>query len=130
MRGVHRDFRGSAYDSLVGRPSICEKHLEIFLTFVSLSVLVASSGDLLATHFNCEKRVFCISKTVFRTFSIFPSNFCEYSLSSPFLSQLKLTQTFLKLHFCILSSRIFKKRYGFSLSHFIFHVLSLLFLFL
>ena len=47
-----------------------------------------------------------------------------------FLSQLKLTQTLLKLHFCIISSQIFKKRYGFSLSHFIFHVLSLLFLFL
>ena len=39
-------------------------------------------------------------------------------------------KTLLKLHFCIIFSQIFKKRYGFSLSHFIFHVLSLLFLFL
>ena len=54
---------------------------------------------------NCEKCVFCVSKTVFKTFSVFPSNFCDYSLSSPFLSQLKLTQTLLKLHFCIISSQ-------------------------
>ena len=66
----------------------------------------------------------------FKTFSVFPSNFYDYSLSSPFLSQLKLTQTLFKLHFCIISSRVFKKRYGFSLSHFIFNVLSLVFLFL
>ena len=33
-RGVHRDFRGSARDSLAGRPSSCEKHLEIFFNFV------------------------------------------------------------------------------------------------
>ena len=103
-RGLHRDFRGSARDSLAGRPSSREKHLENFLTFFSLSVLAASPGDLLATHFSREKRVFCISKIVFKTFSIFPSNFCDYSLSSIFLSQLKLTQTFLKLHFCIISS--------------------------
>ena len=81
----------------------------------------------LGTCFNREKCVFCISKTVFKTFSVFPSTFCDCSLSSPFLSQLKLTQT---LYFCIISSQIFKKMYGFSLSHFIFHVLSLLFLFL
>ena len=129
-RGVHRDFCGSACDSLVGRPSSHEKHLEIFFTILSLSALATCPSDLLATHPSREKRVFCISKTVFKTFSIFPSNFCDYSLSSPFLSQLKLFQTLFKLHFCIISSQSFKKRYGFSLSHFIFHVLSLLFLFL
>ena len=129
-RGVHRDFCGSARDSLVGRPSSHEKHLEIFFTILSLSALATCPSDLLATHPSREKRVFCISKTVFKTFSIFPSNFCDYSLSFPFLSQLKLFQTLFKLHFCIISSQSFKKRYGFSLSHFIFHVLSLLFLFL
>ena len=106
------------------------KTLRKFFMILSLSVLAARPGDLLATHFSREKCVFCISKTVFKTFSVFPLNFCDYSLSSPFLSQLKLTQTLLKLHFGIFSSRIFKKRYGFSLFHFIFHVLSLLFLFL
>ena len=130
MRGLHRDFHGSARDSLAGRPSSREKHLQIFITFLSLSVLVASPGNLLATHFSRKKRVFCILKTVFKTFSVFPSNFYDYSLSSPFLFQLKLTQTLLKLHFCIISSQIFKKMYGFSLSHFIFHVLSLILLFL
>ena len=62
----------------------------------------------LATCFSREKRVFCVSKTVFKTFSGFPSTF--YSLSSLFLSQPKLTQTLLKLHFCIISSPIFKKK--------------------
>ena len=55
-RGVHRDFRSSARDSLVGRPSSHEKHLEIFFTILSLSVLVACPSDLLATHPNREKR--------------------------------------------------------------------------
>ena len=64
----------------------------------------------LATCFSREKLMFCISKTVFKTFSIFPSTFCDWSLSSPFLSQLKVTQTLLKLHFCIISSPIFKKK--------------------
>ena len=58
----------------------------------------------LATCFSREKCLFCISKTVFKTFSVFPSTFCDCSLSSPFLSQLKLTQTLsvtlYKLHFC------------------------------
>ena len=56
--GVHRDFRGSAHNSLAGRPSSCEKHLENFFTILSLSVLVACPGDLLATHPSREKRVF------------------------------------------------------------------------
>ena len=53
--------------------------------------MAGDPGGLLATCFSCEKRVFCVSKAVFK------------------------------------SSR---KRYGFSLSHFIFHVLSVLFLIL
>ena len=57
-RGLLRDFGGSARDSLAGRPSSREKHLEIFLTFMSLSVLAASSGNLLATQFSRKKRVF------------------------------------------------------------------------
>ena len=102
-RGVHSDFRGSAHDSLADH----EKHLEIFFTIVTLSVLTAWPSDLLATCFSHEKRMFCVSKTVFKTFSIFPSTFCDCLLSSPFLSQLILTQTLRvtlnKLHFCIFS---------------------------
>ena len=33
LRGVHRDFRGSARNSLAGRPSSCKKHLENFSQF-------------------------------------------------------------------------------------------------
>ena len=48
----------------------------------------------------------------------------HFSLSNtPFL-------TSKSIHFCIISSPIFKKNVGFSLSHFIFHVLSVLFLIL
>ena len=83
-RGVHRDFRGSAHDSLAGRPSSHEKHLEIFFIILTLSVLAACPGVLLATHPNCEKRMFCVSKTVFKTIFSFPSIFCDYSLSSLF----------------------------------------------
>ena len=45
-RGVHRDFCGSARDSLAGRPSSCKKHFENFSTIVTLSVLAACLGDL------------------------------------------------------------------------------------
>ena len=44
--GVHRDFRSSARNSLAGRPFSREKHLEIFFTILSLSVLAACPGDL------------------------------------------------------------------------------------
>ena len=40
-RGLLRDFRGSDRDSLAGRPSSREKHLENFFKLVSLSVLAA-----------------------------------------------------------------------------------------
>ena len=109
-RGVHRDFHGLARDSLAGRSSNRKKHFEFFFIILTLSVLAACPGDLLMTRFSHKKRVFCVSKTVFKTFSVFPSTFCDCSLSSPFLSQLKLTQTLLKLHFCIISSPIFKKK--------------------
>ena len=131
-RGVHRDFCGSARDSLVGRPSSHEKHLNIFFTILSLSALATCPSDLLATHPSREKRVFCISKTVFKTFSIFPSNFCDCSLSSSFLSQLNLTQTLrvthLNLHFCIIPSPIFKKKgVGFLYLTRFLHVLRIIF---
>ena len=57
-RWVHRDFRGSVRDSLMGRPFNREKHLENFFTILFLNVLVAWPGDLLVTHPSREKRVF------------------------------------------------------------------------
>ena len=64
-------------------------------------------GDLFQSR---KTRVLRFKDIFLKTFSVFLSNFCDCSLSSPFLSQLKLTQTFLKLHFCIISSPIFKKK--------------------
>ena len=82
--GEHKDFHGLAHDSLASRPSSREKHLEKFFTILTLSVLAACPGDLLATHPSREKRGFCVSKTVFKTIFNFPSIFCDYSLSSLF----------------------------------------------
>ena len=96
-RGVHRDFCGSARNFLTDRPSSRKKHLETFSTIVTLSVLAACLGDLLATCYSREKRVFCVSKTVFKTFSVFSSNFGDCSLSSPFLS-LKHSMSHFKNH--------------------------------
>ena len=124
---VRRDFRGSARDSLAGRPSNCEKHLENFSQFC-LWVFwwpdLATCWRLTPVAKNA-----CLAKigSVFKTFSVFPSNFCDYSLSSPFLSQLNLTQTLrvthLNLHFCIIPSPIFKKKvwvFSVSLDFFMF----------
>ena len=44
-----RDFRGLSRDSLTGRTSNSEKHLEKFFKIFVLSVLVTSPDDLLAT---------------------------------------------------------------------------------
>ena len=40
-RGLLKDFRGLARDSLAGRPSSREKHLEKFFKLLSLCVLAA-----------------------------------------------------------------------------------------
>ena len=47
-RGL-RDFRDSPRDSLTGRTSNCEKHLDKFFKIFVLSVLAIGPGDLLAT---------------------------------------------------------------------------------
>ena len=63
-RGIHSDFCGLTHDSPAGRRSSHEKHLEIFFTILSLSVLAAYPGDLLATHPSRKKHVFgkkCVS---------------------------------------------------------------------
>ena len=57
-RGVHREFRGSARNSLAGRPSSREKHLENFFIILTFSVLAACPSDLLATHPSRKKHVF------------------------------------------------------------------------
>ena len=64
-RGLLRDFRGSARDSLAGRPSSREKHLEKIFKFLSLSVLAAWSGDCVATYSSRENRVFGRNRSSF-----------------------------------------------------------------
>ena len=60
--------RGSTFQS--------RKTLRKFFTILSLSVLAARPGNLLATHLSREKHVFCVSKRVFKIFlSIFPRIF-------------------------------------------------------
>ena len=128
-RGVHRDFRGSVRDSFTSGTSSRKKNIEIFLESFLSSVLVAGPGDLHAIWFSRENRVFCTKWVNFWTFSVFPSNFHDCSLSSPFQTSFKLIVSLSKnLHFYIISTSFFKKRYGFSYYLIVFHVYSMCFL--
>ena len=53
----------------------------MFFTILSLSVLAACPGDLLATHPSRKKCVFGKNWVRFETFSVFPRTFYDYSLS-------------------------------------------------
>ena len=70
---------------------------------MSLSVSAASPGNLLATHFSREKRVFCISKTVFKTFFSFSLKFLWlftiFSISLSTKTDPNLSQTPFLHHF-------------------------------
>ena len=127
MKGL-RDFRGSPRDSLTGRTSSCEKHLDKFFKIFVLSVLAIGPGDLLATWLSCENHVFCAYRSVFNVFS-FPSNISDCSLSSPFQTSLKLTVSLSKnLHFYITSTSIFTKKVWFSYYLIALHVYCMCFL--
>ena len=71
-REVHRDFHGSAHDSLSSRLSSREKHLKIFSTIVSLSVLVAYPGDLFQSR---KTRVLRFKDSFLKKFQFFPQLF-------------------------------------------------------
>ena len=99
-RGVHRDFRGSARDSLTGRPSNHKKHLENFSQFclwVFWRLALATCWRLTPVAKNA-----CLAKTrlVFKPFQFS----LELFMTIHFLSQLNLTQTLrvtlYKLHCC------------------------------
>ena len=101
-RGVHRDFHGSARDSLASETSSRKKHLtKIFKSF-GLKCFGGWPWRLISV---AKNTCFAFQRQFLKTFSVFPSNFCDCSLSSPFLSQLKLTRTLLKLHFFIITSQ-------------------------
>ena len=74
-RGVHRDFRGSARDSLAGRPSSREKHLENFFTIFPLSVLAACPGVLLATCLSRDNACSTFRRQFLKLFQFFPRIF-------------------------------------------------------
>ena len=103
--GVHKDFRGSACDSLASETSNREKHLENFSNFLAWSVLAGVFGDILATYLSREKRVLCTVRAILKSFSVFPRTF----VTIHFLSQLSLSQTLrvtlFEPHFCFISSQ-------------------------
>ena len=51
--GVHRDFRGSAHDSLVSETSSRKKHLAIFSKSLGLKFLVGDPSDLFQSRNTC-----------------------------------------------------------------------------
>ena len=64
-RGLLRDFRSLARDSLASRSSSRKKNLEKFFKLLSLSVLVAWTGDFVATQSSREIRVFGRNRSSF-----------------------------------------------------------------
>ena len=88
-REVHRNFRGSACDSLAGRPSSCEKHLENFSQFC---LWVFWQLDLVTYwRLTSVAKNKCLAKigSVFKSFQFSLEPF----MTIHFLSQLNLTQT-------------------------------------
>ena len=124
-----RDFRGLPRDSLAGRTFNREKHIDKFFNIFVLSALATGPSDLLATWLSRENRMFCVNRSVFITF--------QFSLELLWLFIIFLTWNTLKLtvslsnklpflhHF---NSKSLLKRYGFSLSLYILHVLSFVYL--
>ena len=118
MKGL-RDFRGSPRDSLTGRTSSCEKHLDKFFKIFVLSVLAIGPDDLLATWLSCENHVFCAYRSVFKCFQFSLEHFWLFIVFP--ISNLSKTYrvTLEELHFC----KSPRKRCGFS-------ILTLYFMFL
>ena len=126
-RGLHRDFRGSARDSLVGRPSNCEKHLEIFSQFclwVFWRLALATCWRLTSV----VKNACSAFRNQFLNLFNFPSNFLwlftfSLNLNSPKHSVSLFTTSI----FALFTSKSSRKRYGLSFPHLISHVLSFIF---
>ena len=94
VRGL-RDFRGLPRDSLAGRTSSREKHLDKFFKIFALSVLATCPSDLLVTWFSRENCVFCAYRSVFKCFQFFTLTFVSIhclSCLNPFLNHNVHTQ--------------------------------------
>ena len=93
LRGVHRDFRGSARGSIASKTSSREKHLAKIFKFSIWSVLVGNLGDSLATYLNRENCVFCKMSSFSTLFSKRGSHLLVlHSRSVHFLVLLSLIQ--------------------------------------
>ena len=99
---------------------------------MSHGFLVTCFGNLFATQYSREKRVFCtlivFFKTILKTFK-FSLTHCDCSLSCPFISltnSLCFSQK--STIFFIISSSNFKERYGVFIFLKVFHIYSLWFL--
>ena len=108
------------------RLPVAKNTWQIFSKLLAWSVLVDETGDFLMTYLNREKHMFGKSWSVLKRCSVFPRTFYDYSLSlstetNPNTSCHSLQTPF--LHH--LNSKSSRKRYGFSLSHSIFLVLSI-----
>ena len=129
LQGVHRDFCGSAHDSFASETSSHKKHLANFSKLLAWSVL----AGVLATDWRLvsvvKNRCFAFQRQFLKLFQFFPRIFVtvhclpHFSLSNtPCLT----SKSIHLLHHLILRSS--RKRYRFSLSHLIFHVLIIIFL--
>ena len=65
--GVHKDFRGSACDSLTSETCSHEKHFANFSKLLAWSVLAGETGDFLVTYLSHENHVVCKKKLFFNT---------------------------------------------------------------
>ena len=121
-----------------------QRDSEIFVaylaTLLQVELLVAKNTQInfskflswvfwrLARDLTLENRVFCANRSVFKRVQ-FSLNISDCSLSSPFQTSFKLTVSLSKnLHFYIISTWFFKKRYGFSYNLIAFHVYCMCFL--
>ena len=80
-RGSLRDFRGSARDSLAGRPSSREKHLDKFSKFCSWVFWRLELATV--WRLNPVAKIACLAEigAVLKLVSVFPSNICNCSSS-------------------------------------------------
>ena len=124
-----RTFGDSCRDSLVSGTSCRKKHFKTNFKILSHGFLATCFGNLFATQYSREKRVFCtlivFFKTILKTFQ-FSLTHCDCSLSCPFISltnSLCFSQK--STIFFIISSSNFKERYGVFIFLKVFHIYSL-----
>ena len=126
---LYRNFHGSLRNLLAGGPSSRKKHLANFSKILSLRCLATCLGDLFAVQLSREKRMFCASRTVFKTFQFSFKHFLLFIVLSISLShKLTVFHSQKSSIFFIISSTNIKKRYGFFTFHKVFHVYRLDFL--